>query len=270
MLIFSCLPLPRHQDPVFAALSTVFVGYLSNHQSWGKSWQPVSVLLHNGYILPNILATVSSSPYINISPKGKATSWITAEQEDLPGKCGFAGILWLSFVSLQNLFKSWESQNMLAYEIFQGIETKKKKKKNHFELKFSAAQPMCQGQPPMSPPPKSSPWHSPSPCRQSSKLPHSQSQQEKWCYCEDYFRSEHRPKPKTGSAWYCLAVLILSLGCTVHGNTLLPNLPKRQTTTAFYTKSNAKGRRWAYWFLQSPADQDIVMWMNGLDWLRGK
>lgn len=157
MLIFSCLPLPRHQDPVFAALSTVFVGYLSNHQSWGKSWQPVSVLLHNGYILPNILATVSSSPYINISPKGKATSWITAEQEDLPGKCGFAGILWLSFVSLQNLFKSWESQNMLAYEIFQGIETKKKKKKRttlnlNFQQLSPCAKVNLQWALPLSPP----------------------------------------------------------------------------------------------------------------------
>ena len=33
-------------------------------------------------------------------------------------------------MSFQNLFKSWESQNVLAYEVFFGTETKKKKKKN--------------------------------------------------------------------------------------------------------------------------------------------
>lgn len=100
---FLCQPLPRHQDPMFAALSTVLVWYLSNHQSWGKTWQPVSVLLNNGYILPNILATVSPSPYIKISPKEKTTSSITAEQEDLTGRHGFAWILWTSFISFQNL-----------------------------------------------------------------------------------------------------------------------------------------------------------------------
>ena len=31
-------------------------------------------------------------------------------------------------MSFQNLFKSWESQNVLAYEVFFGTETKKKKK----------------------------------------------------------------------------------------------------------------------------------------------
>lgn len=35
---------------------------------------------------------------------------------------------------------------MLAYEIYFGTETKKKK--NKFKLKFSPAQPMCQCQPP--------------------------------------------------------------------------------------------------------------------------
>lgn len=43
-------------------------------------------------------------------------------------------------MSFQNLFKSWESQNVLAYEVFFGTETKKKKpKQNNFELKFSLA-----------------------------------------------------------------------------------------------------------------------------------
>lgn len=32
-------------------------------------------------------------------------------------------------MSFQNLFKSWESQNVLAYEVFFGTETKKKKTK---------------------------------------------------------------------------------------------------------------------------------------------
>lgn len=39
--MFPCQPLLRHQDPVFVALSTVLVGYLSNH--------------HNAWILANNL-----------------------------------------------------------------------------------------------------------------------------------------------------------------------------------------------------------------------
>ena len=48
-------------------------------------------------------------------------------------------------MSFQNLFKSWESQNVLAYEVFLNWNKKKKKtkqkkpKQNNFELKFSLA-----------------------------------------------------------------------------------------------------------------------------------
>ena len=38
-------------------------------------------------------------------------------------------------MSFQNLFKSWESQNVLAYEVFFGTETKKKKKKKKPQTK---------------------------------------------------------------------------------------------------------------------------------------
>ena len=127
LYFFACL----FQDiRLLCLLLYSLVGYLKNHQCWGKSWQLVSVLLNNGYILPNMLATVSPSPYIKISPKGKNTISVTAEQEDLTNRHRFSWILWPSFMSFQNLFKSWESQNVLAYEVFFGTETKKKKKQN--------------------------------------------------------------------------------------------------------------------------------------------
>lgn len=142
--------------------------------------------------------------------------------------------------------RSWESENVLAYEIFLFLQLKPKKKKGYnFEFKFSSIQPMCQCQPPSalphSCPLKCSLWHSLSCCRWSSEVPHSQRQVEQWGYCEDNFRLEYRPKTKTGSAWNCLAVPILSLGFT--WKTLLQDLPTWQTTMTFYTKRNAKWRQ---------------------------
>lgn len=214
-----------------------------------------------------MLATVSPSPYIKISPKGKNTISVTAEQEDLTGRHRFSWILWPSFMSFQNLFKSWESQNVLVYEVFFGTETKKKQKNNNFELKFSTARSMCQCQPPSTLPPSSPHDTVYLSADGALSCPTAKARWRNGAIVKIILGQNTGQKPKL--VLLDIAWLSSFRHLALCGSTLIQNLPKWQVAMTFYTESNANGD-WAYWFLQSPADLDMLVQMNVLGQPRGK
>lgn len=125
----------------------------------------------------------------------------------------------------QNLFKELgESECVSLWNFFWNWNQKRKSTTSNLSFhQFSPCANVNLHRPsPTSCPLKCSLWYGLSHCGQSCKVPHSQRQVEKWGYCEDNFRSEYKPKPKTGSAWNCLAVLILPLGFTWRDTTLGP------------------------------------------------
>lgn len=148
-------------------------------------------------------------------------------------------------MSFQNLFKALgESECVSSWNYFWNWNKQTNKQKKTLNLSFHPRGPrakvnLCR--PPRQVVPPRAP-HDPV-CLSvgwALQCPHRQSQLEKWDYCEDNFRSECRPNPKTGSARNGLAVPISSLGSV--GRDTTPGLTKWQTTLTFSTKSNAKWR----------------------------